>query len=115
MLHASALYADRPEVEAWQRDTKANARLTGATRTLLGRYRRLPGIDGRNGAVRGHMERAAINTPIQGGAADIMTLAMIKLHKSEKLREMGFKMLLQVRARRARQAQPGGLTASAWS
>lgn len=91
-----AWYADRPEVEAWQRDTKANARLTGATRTLLGRYRRLPGIDGRNGAVRGHMERAAINTPIQGGAADIMTLAMIKLHKSEKLREMGFKMLLQV-------------------
>jgi len=91
-----AWYADRPEVEAWQRETKASARRTGATRTLLGRYRKLPGIDGRNGAVRGHMERAAINTPIQGGAADIMTLAMIKLQRSEKLKEMGFRMLLQV-------------------
>jgi len=42
------------------------------------------------------MERAAINTPIQGGAADIMTLAMIKLQRSEKLKEMGFRMLLLV-------------------
>ena len=46
--------------------------------------------------MRAHMERAAINTPIQGGAADIMTLAMIKLQRSEKLREMGFRNLLQV-------------------
>ena len=45
--------------------TKESARRTGATRTLLGRYRKLPGIAGTNGAVRGHMERAAINTPIQ--------------------------------------------------
>ena len=91
-----AWYADRPEVLQWQKDTIASARATGATRTLLGRYRTLPGIQGRNGAVRAHMERAAINTPIQGGAADIMTLAMIKLQRSEKLREMGFRNLLQV-------------------
>ena len=46
----------------------------------------------------GHLERAAINTPIQGGAADIMTLAMLKLRRSRRLKELGYRMLLQARA-----------------
>ena len=92
----TAWYSDRPEVLAWQQQTIAHAKRHGHTRTLMGRYRSLPGIQGGRPAVRGHMERAAINTPIQGGAADIMTLAMLKLDRSELLREMGFKMLLQV-------------------
>merc|ERR1711869_39405 len=53
-------------------------------------------IGGRTPALRAHAERAAINTPIQGGAADVMTLAMLKLDRSEKLKQLGFKMLLQV-------------------
>jgi len=91
-----AWYEDRPEVLAWQEATKASARETGHTRTLMGRYRKLPGIGGKSAAMRSHMERAAINTPIQGGAADVMTLAMLKLARSERLRQLGFRMLLQV-------------------
>jgi len=91
-----AWYADRPEVLAWQRETIAKAKSTGATRTLMGRYRPLPGITARSPAQRSHSERAAINTPIQGGAADIMTLAMLKLRDSQVLKELGFRLLLQV-------------------
>lgn len=91
-----AWYADRPEVLHWQRETIARAHRTGNTRTLLGRYRNLKGIDSGNRAMVAHLERAAINTPIQGGAADVMTLAMIKISRSPILRELGFKMLLQI-------------------
>jgi len=91
-----AWYDDRPEVLAWQKKTIADAKRTGYTRTLMGRYRELPGIAGRNGALRSHMERAAINTPIQGGAADVMTLAMLKLRHSQRLQDLGFTLLLQV-------------------
>jgi DNA polymerase-1 len=91
-----AWYDDRPEVLEWQKQTIANARAKGWTRTLMGRYRKLKGITGASQAVRAHLERAAINTPIQGGAADIMTLAMLKLHRSDRLRELGYRMLLQI-------------------
>lgn len=43
-----------------------------------------------------HGLRAAINTPIQGGAADIVIAAMIKIHKNEQLRNLGWKLLLQI-------------------
>ena len=65
-------------------------------RTLLGRTRHLPNVDSRNSALRYHCERAAINTPIQGGAADIATLAMLELDRCEELRDLGWKLLLQV-------------------
>lgn len=45
---------------------------------------------------RGHAERAAINTPIQGGAADIVMMAMIKIERDKRLKDLGFKMLLQI-------------------
>ena len=64
----------------------ASLKRTGAVRTLMGRYRPLPGINSRNAAARSHSERAAINTPIQGGAADIMTLAMLKLRRGPETR-----------------------------
>lgn len=92
----NAWYDDRPEVRAWQKDTIANARATGVTTTLMGRQRQLKGINERNGRMRGHMERAAINTPIQGGAADVVMMAMIKLNYSPDLARLGFKLLLQI-------------------
>ena len=93
------------QVLDWQQRTIEHARQTGHTRTLMGRYRELPGIGGRTPALRAHAERAAINTPIQGGAADVMTLAMLKLDRSEKLKELGFKMLLQA-SDRTQMGQP---------
>ena len=92
-----AWYADRPEELKWQRETIARAHATGNTRTLIGRYRSLKGIgDSTNRALVAHLERAAINTPIQGGAADVMTLAMLKISRSEVLAELGYKLLLQI-------------------
>ena len=71
--------------------------------TLLGRYRNLTKhfsdalkqYEGNRNRI-GHGLRAAINTPIQGGAADIVIAAMVKLHRDEVLRELGYKLLLQV-------------------
>jgi DNA polymerase-1 len=86
-----AWYSDRPEVRKWQHDTIETAHREAWTRTLMGRYRMLPGIkDKSNRAMVSHLERAAINTPIQGGAADIMTLAMLKIKRSPKLKELGY-------------------------
>ena len=72
------------------------ARTSGAVRTLWGRYRQLPGIRSTANALRSHSERAAINTPIQGSAADIVMAAMIRVHKNRKLRSWNWKMVLQV-------------------
>jgi len=91
-----AWYGDRPEVRQWQQDTIRTAHERGWTRTLMGRYRMLHDIKSGSRAAIAHLERAAINTPIQGGAADIMTLAMLKLKRSSRLRELGYRMLLQI-------------------
>ena len=80
----------------WQQEVLSIARKDGCTRTLMGRYRELPEINSRNFMARGHSERAAINTPIQGGAADIVMMAMLKIARNGRLRELGWKMLLQV-------------------
>jgi len=89
-------YNARPEVEKWQKTTKAFARKYGITRTLMGRYRQLPDATGKNRALVGHSERASINTPIQGGAADVAMMAMNKINSNEKLRRLGWIMLMQI-------------------
>src|SRR5262249_32153142 len=58
----------------------AEARQRGYAVTLFGRRRQLPGLASADGGVRSFAERAAINTPIQGSAADLMKLAMIRVH-----------------------------------
>jgi len=64
--------------------------------TLMYRYRSLPEAMGKDRKALGHAERASINTPIQGGAADIAMMAMIKANKSEKLKRLGWVLLLQI-------------------
>lgn len=92
-----AWYAARPEVLEWQSNTKDIARKDGITRTLMGRYRQLPGATARfDRRAIGRNERASINTPIQGGAADIAMMAMIKINDSEKLKRLGWVLLLQI-------------------
>jgi DNA polymerase-1 len=83
-------------VKKYMDSAVAEARKTGRTRTLLGRLRPIPDLDSRNPAARGFAERTAINSPIQGSAADLIKLAMIRV--DAKLREAGSRavMLLQV-------------------
>lgn len=64
--------------------------------TLEYRYRKLPDITSRDRSRVGHGARAAINTPIQGGAADVVMVAMIKIARSPLLKKIGWKLLLQV-------------------
>ena len=89
-------YRDRPEVQAWQAETIEAATQTGYTTTLMGRRRYLPALRSSKPYVRSAAARAAINTPIQGGAADIVTAAMLKIEDSPVLASLGFRLLLQV-------------------
>jgi DNA polymerase-1 len=89
-------YSDRPEVRQWQQQVLVEARREKATRTLFGRYRDLPDIVSSQFRHRGHAERAAINTPIQGGAADVAMMAMLKVWRNARLKQLGWKMLLQI-------------------
>lgn len=73
-----------------------SARETGKTSTLLGRIRMLPEIGSANRNVRAFAERTAINTPIQGTAADLIKLAMIKVDEALKRQHMRSAMLLSV-------------------
>ena len=64
--------------------------------TLLDRKRFLPDINSNNSIVRGYAERNAINAPIQGSAADIIKIAMIKIYNRFKQENIQSKMILQV-------------------
>jgi hypothetical protein len=69
-------------------------------RTLQGRIRRVDASQKKNAnKSNGQRDRIAINTPIQGGAADIVLLAMLYVHSNKRLRDLGWKLLLQVRCR----------------
>jgi len=89
-------YADRPEVKEWQRRIILYAEQTGYTRTLLGRYRPVPGINSEKSYDKSAAERICINTPLQGGAADVMVAAMLKLRANKRLQEMNWRQLLQI-------------------
>ena len=83
-------------ITAYMDSTINFAREKGYVETLMGRKRWLRDINSSNFTVRGFAERNAINSPIQGTAADMIKLAMIKVHKA--IRQEGFKskMILQV-------------------
>lgn len=89
-------FARMPEVEGWIEQVREGARRDGFVTTLYGRRRLLPTISSKRWNERASAEREAVNTVIQGTAADIMKLAMLKVHRS--LREQGLqaRMLLQV-------------------
>ena len=91
-----AWYDSRPEVREWQENTKAFAREHGITRTLMGRYRQIPEAQSKRPFESGHGLRASINTPIQGGAADVAMMAMNKINRNEKLQALGWILLLQI-------------------
>ncbi len=76
------------QVRRYVIETKAFCLEQGYVETLLGRRRYIPDMASRNGAVRGAAERMAINMPIQGTAADIMKIAMVRVH--ERLRDEAY-------------------------
>jgi DNA polymerase-1 len=85
-----------PGVHRYIEETKAAARRDGYVSTLLGRRRYLPDIGSRNQNLRGNAERQAINMPIQGTAADMIKLAMVRLHDDLARGGKKSRMILQV-------------------
>jgi DNA polymerase-1 len=77
-------------------DTVQFARDNGYVVTLMGRKRYLRDINSKSGLERSNSERVAINTPVQGSAADMIKVAMINIHKEFKKRNFKSKMILQV-------------------
>ena len=76
----AAIHQAYPKLAAWQDEVKWNARYRETVDTALGRRRSLYGINGPDENTRAHFERAALNHPIQGTAADILKLAMVRLY-----------------------------------
>jgi DNA polymerase-1 len=91
-----AYFAKYPGISDYLEQVKVKARAEQYVETLLGRRRYLPDINSPNFNVRGGAERMAINMPIQGTAADIMKLAMIRVQNRLDEEGMKTKMLLQV-------------------
>ncbi len=85
-----------PQVHDYMEQSKEVARRQGYVTTLFGRRRYLPDINSHNATVRGFAERNAINAPIQGTAADIIKVAMIRIHQRFKQEGIRSKMILQV-------------------
>jgi DNA polymerase-1 len=85
-----------PGIQEYIERTKVSTRQTQYVQTLLGRRRPVPEINAANFNVRGAAERMAINMPIQGTAADIMKLAMIRVHRRLEQEKLQTRMLLQV-------------------
>ena len=85
-----------PQVHDYMEQAKEQARQKGYVTTLFGRRRYLPDIRSANGTVRGFAERNAINAPIQGTAADIIKVAMIRIFNRFKTEGIRSKMILQV-------------------
>jgi DNA polymerase-1 len=83
-------------VKAFIERTIAEARKNGYVTTLLGRRRPLPGLNDPDRATRAFAERAAVNTVIQGTAADMIKVAMIRIARRLRDEKMRTKMLLQI-------------------
>lgn len=90
-------YLDRfPGIKAYMETTKGFCREYGYVRTIFGRKAHYPDIHSKNPQMRAFMERAAINAPIQGSAADIIRRAMIRMNKALDEKGLSARMLMQV-------------------
>ncbi len=85
-----------PRVNQYMKDVVEKARRDGYVSTIFGRKRFLPDINSRNAAVRGYAERNAINAPLQGSAADIIKIAMVRIDAEMRRRGFQSRMIMQV-------------------
>jgi DNA polymerase I len=93
-LYIRAYFERYAGVRRWLDQTIAEVRRSGVSVNMFGRRRPIPDMQSRNPNARNFAERTAVNTPLQGAAADLIKLAMIRI--AEKLRSRKTKMLLQV-------------------
>jgi len=90
-------YLDRyPKVKQYMHDIIEQGKTYGFVTTLFNRRRYLPELKSRNFNIRSFGERIALNTPIQGSAADIIKIAMVKVHEELKKRQLKSRLILQV-------------------
>ncbi len=94
--YIDAYFQRYKSVRIWLDKTLEEARSNGRVRTLFGRIRPIPDIRSKDYSTRQFAERTAVNSPIQGTAADIIKIAMIRIHKDLQERRLSSKMLLQV-------------------
>jgi len=92
----NAYFKKFPEIKDYMNTTIRSCRKNGFVTNIFGRRIHLRGINDKNFSVRSFQERAAINAPIQGSAADIIRLAMIKIDKTLEKNKDDTKMLLQI-------------------
>ena len=85
-----------PQIKEYMDKSIEIARQQGYIETIFGRKRYLPDINSRNAVVRGYAERNAINAPIQGSAADIIKVAMVRIYQRFQSESIQSKMILQV-------------------
>lgn len=89
-------FATFPTIQRYMNASVEEAREKGYAITKFGRKRRLPDINSKNPVVRGYAERNAINAPVQGSAADIMKVAMVRIWQKMQEEGMRSKMIMQV-------------------
>ncbi len=89
-------YASFPGIKSYLESIVENGRTVGYVETVLNRRRYIPDLYSNNRNVRGFGERTAKNAPIQGSAADIIKLAMVKIDKEMKKRKLKSKLLIQI-------------------
>jgi DNA polymerase-1 len=94
--YIEAYFARYPQIKTYMERIVAEAKQHGYVRTPLGRRCWIAGIADKNPARRGYAERQAINAPLQGGAADVIKRAMVKLPRALAEAGLGARMLLQV-------------------
>lgn len=94
--YIAAYFAKYPGIRAYMDDAKAQCKTYGFVETIYGRRIHIPAINDKNGARRSFGERAAINAPIQGSAADVIKRAMIRMPAALKEAKLDVDMLLQV-------------------
>lgn len=89
-------FTQYPDIRRFIDESIATAREHGYAQTLLGRRRYLPDINSRNASARSFAERNAVNMPIQGTSADMIKLAMVRIHRCLKNQNLRTRMILQV-------------------
>ena len=92
----SSYFARYANIRNFMDETVASAEVKGSVATILGRERTIAGINSKNKNEKSGAERMAVNTPIQGSAADIVKLAMLKIDSEIKKRSLKSKLVLQV-------------------